>query len=86
MDRELWAAAYRPPVDVASFARRAIDVFAARDVALGRTGERQKDLELLTALLAEGRLNPEAEIANDHDRRWADRRATDSPNPRAPSA
>jgi len=79
LDAELWAAAYRPPVDVASLARRAVDVMAARGLAHGKTDERQDDLDLLDTLLAKGRLNPEPEIADDHGRKWADQRAGRSP-------
>ncbi|RSM74258.1 hypothetical protein DMB66_02290 [Actinoplanes sp. ATCC 53533] len=75
LDAELWAAAYRPPVDVASLALRAVDVMAARRLARGEIDERQDDLDLVDTLLAEGRLNPEPEIADDHDRQWADLRA-----------
>lgn len=75
LDAELWAAAYRPPVDVGSLARRSLDVFAARGLAKGRTVDRQEDLDLLDTLLAKGRLGPEPAIADDHGRKWADRRA-----------
>ena len=74
LDAELWAAAYRPPVDVASLARRAVDVMAARRLASGKPDERADDLDLVDTLLAKGRLGPEPQVADGHDRRWADRR------------
>ena len=82
LDAELWAAAYRPPVDVAAFARQAVEVLAAHCLARGETDEIQEDLTLLEALLDKGRLNPEPAVATDSGRQWADRRATDSPNSR----
>ena len=78
LDAELWAAAYRPAVDVAPLARQAIDVLAARCLARGKTDEIQDDLTLLEALLAKRHLNTEPAVANDSRRQWADRRATDS--------
>ncbi len=70
---EVWAAAYRPDVDLESLARRIIEAQAAYDRARGKTGQRDVDLRELTDLLTADRLMSHA--AEDSARASADRRA-----------
>jgi hypothetical protein len=72
LEPRVWASACRPSVNVASLARRAVEVMAARRLRGGESDSRRDDAELLDTLLSRGRLGPEPEIARDHGQRWAD--------------